>query len=804
MPKRATIQPYLLVLVGVLGLALIVVAVQGPWQPEPTPRTAEPRASDGIAVTSTASGADPGTVPTSAASLASPTGTPSETPTRMPTKTPTPRPTSTPTPTPLPLSPPVVSSTDAVAYAEGGRLIVVQPADAEVHVVTEDVVYDPGTLRWSPGGRRLLYASAARGAEPGSPEGQRSIQLWDGTTGQTTRLADVLGYPSEGWDIQDTAWSPGGERLLLSGAADTAPGRPAGMWVFDLEASVIRSVSGAEPSSGAWIDDETLLVRKTGEGTLALAHVAGPEVSVTGTLPVEGVHGLSPAGDHVAFLAGQPSGGHKLTAVPLPSFQPLALPEQPAVVATDGRPLWSPDGRWIAYGAMAVPPDREDGAYTLIADTTGKAETRVVAGLLPEAWSPDGRVLAGSGCTGGSCQLSLVDAPSGEKTVLASSGELHVWDLAWSPGGPYLAYSVSGLDGTRTGLVLWNRATGERLRLLEGGTSAPITDVQWMGDGCAIYAAQRKVGTESSDRVSGIWTVGPTWQDGWQLAPDVAGGVPSLAERLKERRRDGQEGLCPDSLLEERRLVAFYGTPLGPGLGILGRYGLSETLELLEDQIQEYRQMDWGVGSDADILPTFHMVTTIADDYPGADGDFNHRVSHNVIRPWIEAVRARGGWAILDIQPGLADLAHELDLLEPLLREPDVHLAVDPEFIISPGEVPGQDLGRITGPQVNYVQARMDQIARETGQRKLVVVHQFDDRMIDRKDLILDYPFVELVWDADGFGGPGSKIADYNQYKRETGFEYGGFKIFYRYDEPVMTPAQVNGLDPLPRLVIYQ
>ena len=804
MRKRAKIQPYLLVLVGMLGLALIVIAVRGPWQPEPTPRTAEPRASDDIAVTSKASATEPGPGPTSAASLASPTVTPSQTPTRTPTKTPTPKPTPTATSVPISLSPPVVSSTDAVAYAEGGSLIVVRPADAEVLVAAEDVIYDPGTMRWSPAGRRLLYASAARASEAGSPEAQGSIQVWDSATGESTRLADVAGYPSQGWDVRDTAWSPGGERLLLTQAADTALGRPAGMWIFDLETSVIHSVSGAEASGGAWIDEETLLIRRTGEGTLGLAHVAGPEVSITGTLPVEGVHGLSPAGDHVAFLAGQASGGHRLTAVPLPGVQPLALPGQPTVAAADGPPLWSPDGRWIAYGAIAVPPDREDGAYTLIADTTGKEETRVVAGLLPEAWSPDGRVLAGSGCTGGSCQLSLVDAPSGEKTLLASSGELHVWDVAWSPGGPYLAYSVTGVDAASTGLTLFDRATGEQHRLLEGGTSAALTDVQWTGDGCAIYAARRKVGTESSDRISGIWAVGPTWEDHWQLAPDVVGGAPSLTERLKERRRDDQEGPCPKSLLEERRLVAFYGTPLGPGLGILGRYGLSETLRLLEDQIQEYREMDWGVGSDADILPTFHMVTTIADDYPGADGDYNHRVSHNVIRPWIEAVRARGGWAILDIQPGLADLAHELDLIEPLLREPDVHLAVDPEFIISPGEVPGQDLGRITGAQVNYVQARMDQIARETGQRKMVVVHQFDDRMIDQKELILDYPLVELVWDADGFGGPGSKIADYNQYKRETGFEYGGFKIFYRYDEPVMTPAQVLGLDPLPRLVIYQ
>jgi hypothetical protein len=60
------------------------------------------------------------------------------------------------------------------------------------------------------------------------------------------------------------------------------------------------------------------------------------------------------------------------------------------------------------------------------------------------------------------------------------------------------------------------------------------------------------------------------------------------------------------------------------------------------------------------------------------------------------------------------------------------------------------------------------------------------------------------VWDADGFGGPGAKIGDYNQYRQEAGFEYGGFKLFYDYDQPVMTPEQVLGLEPPPSVVIYQ
>jgi hypothetical protein len=88
--------------------------------------------------------------------------------------------------------------------------------------------------------------------------------------------------------------------------------------------------------------------------------------------------------------------------------------------------------------------------------------------------------------------------------------------------------------------------------------------------------------------------------------------------------------------------------------------------------------------------------------------------------------------------------------------------------------------------------------------RKALVIHQFDNRMFTGKDVIKDYPYVELVWDADGFGGSGAKVGDYEQYAAEPGFEHGGFKLFYNYDTPLMTPVQVLSLEPFPVFVVYQ
>lgn len=282
-------------------------------------------------------------------------------------------------------------------------------------------------------------------------------------------------------------------------------------------------------------------------------------------------------------------------------------------------------------------------------------------------------------------------------------------------------------------------------------------------------------------------------------AGDASSPLPTplacpIAERLPS-----SEGY-PPPLLQGRRVVSFYGTPLGRGLGILGRYDISTTLELLSEQTQAYRDLDPSV----ETIPAFHMVVTIADSYPGEDGDYNHRVSPDIIRAWIDGARAAGAWVFLDIQPGRSDLDTELDLIEPFLREPDVHLAVDPEFLVDDTRVPGEQLGQISGPQINHIQARLDAIALATGQRQILIIHQFDDRMITQKECILDYPGVELVWDADGFGGAGAKISDYVQYRGEPGFEYGGFKIFYEYDTPVMAPEEVLQLEPPPAVVIYQ
>jgi len=256
----------------------------------------------------------------------------------------------------------------------------------------------------------------------------------------------------------------------------------------------------------------------------------------------------------------------------------------------------------------------------------------------------------------------------------------------------------------------------------------------------------------------------------------------------------------PPAAIGGRRLVAFYGVPIGRGLGILGANEVTTTLKLLREQAEAYRQVDPCV----EVVPVFHTVVTIADAHPGEDGGYSHRLSSETLRWWLDTAAAQGVWVVLDIQPGRSPLTSELSFVEPFLQEPNVHLAVDPEFIVGEDGIPGTNLGRIDGETLNAVQAWLNGVAERSGQHKILIIHQFDNRMIENKAAIQDYPLVDLVWDADGYGGPGAKSGDYNQYRAEPGFEYGGFKLFYNLDTPLMTPAQVLALEPRPAYVVYQ
>jgi hypothetical protein len=87
---------------------------------------------------------------------------------------------------------------------------------------------------------------------------------------------------------------------------------------------------------------------------------------------------------------------------------------------------------------------------------------------------------------------------------------------------------------------------------------------------------------------------------------------------------------------------------------------------------------------------------------------------------------------------------------------------------------------------------------------KILIVHEFESDMIYNKEQIKPLPGVDVVIDMDGFGSPEAKIVNYEIFVRDELIEFGGIKLFYKQDDPLLTPEQIVALDPSPVVVIYQ
>ena len=255
------------------------------------------------------------------------------------------------------------------------------------------------------------------------------------------------------------------------------------------------------------------------------------------------------------------------------------------------------------------------------------------------------------------------------------------------------------------------------------------------------------------------------------------------------------------TLFPERRVVALYGAPQDPELGALGIGTPDAAGRRLERQARDYEQRD------RPVLPAMELISMIAAEHPGERGDYNIRQPDRVIDRYLRAARERDALLILDVQPGYADFMDEVRRLEPYLREPDVGLALDPEWHVVPPEIPGQVIGSVDAREVNRVSAYLDEIvATERLPQKLLVIHQFTEDMIAERESLEERPSLAIVLNSDGFGNIPQKEVKYDELGPQgpTRRFDAGFKLFYQEDFPLMTPNQVLDLKPEPDLVVYE
>jgi hypothetical protein len=252
-------------------------------------------------------------------------------------------------------------------------------------------------------------------------------------------------------------------------------------------------------------------------------------------------------------------------------------------------------------------------------------------------------------------------------------------------------------------------------------------------------------------------------------------------------------------LFPHNRIVAYYGAPGNVELGALGIGTPAQAGRKLLAQMQPYRR------GGRTLLPAMELIAVVAAGSAQLDGSYSRKQTSATVRKYLNAARRIKALLILDIQPGHADFMSLVKHFGRFLREPDVALALDPEWH-TPGSVPGTVIGSTDAATVNAVSRYLHRIVRKYRlPDKMLLVHQFTDSMVRNKQQLKPLHGVPLVLNVDGFGGQEVKIAKYHDFTNpRVPHVHAGFKLFYREDTNTMAPAQVLQLRPRPDVVIYE
>ncbi|MEQ3554156.1 hypothetical protein WIS52_27125 [Pseudonocardia nematodicida] len=273
---------------------------------------------------------------------------------------------------------------------------------------------------------------------------------------------------------------------------------------------------------------------------------------------------------------------------------------------------------------------------------------------------------------------------------------------------------------------------------------------------------------------------------------------PSAAPAVPELPGGGTE------LFPGRRLVALYGHPGTPAMGVLGEQDVTASIARAKDLAADYQPL-----VDEPVVPAFEIIATVADTAPGPDGDYTSAMSVDELRPWVDEAERAGVYVVLDLQPGRADFGSQAQRYTELLTRPHVGLALDPEWRLEDGQQHGDQVGSVDATEVNETADWLAGLVREHDlPQKVFLLHQFQVPMItDRQDVVTDRPELATVLHADGFGTPQEKIETWNTLHTAPGPDglWWGWKNFIDEDSPTFTPQQTFDVRPeSPVFVSYQ
>ena len=278
------------------------------------------------------------------------------------------------------------------------------------------------------------------------------------------------------------------------------------------------------------------------------------------------------------------------------------------------------------------------------------------------------------------------------------------------------------------------------------------------------------------------------------------------ADRLRRRLEVAATGVeLPGGgqvVFPGRRMVALYGHPGAPVLGVLGEQPADAAVARAQQLASGYDAL-----VDEPVVPAFEIITTVASGAAGPDGDYSSESEVADLRPWVDAAGRAGMYVMLDLQPGRTDFLTQAKRYEELLAEPHVGLALDPEWRLAPDQRHLAQIGSVGVDEVNAVAGWLAGLTRERRlPQKLLLLHQFQLRMIgERGRLDTGHDELAVLVHADGFGTPGQKRDTWRALRSDPlAGAWWGWKNFIDEDRPTFTPEQTVAVDPTPWFVSYQ
>jgi hypothetical protein len=251
------------------------------------------------------------------------------------------------------------------------------------------------------------------------------------------------------------------------------------------------------------------------------------------------------------------------------------------------------------------------------------------------------------------------------------------------------------------------------------------------------------------------------------------------------------------------RLVGYVGVTGASTLGRLGTGPLDQRVADIERRAKPY-------ADGREILPVVEVIATIVQGSPGRDGKYRVRLSDAQIAKYHKAARRHRAVMLLNLQPGRSEFLPEAKAFQKWLKEPDVGVALDPEWAMDRGQRPGGVYGHTTGAELDEVARYLSGLVKQYHlPEKVMVYHQVARSVVRKESGLKHHAGVVMIKSVDGLGHPGPKKNTYRVVNKSTPKSvHAGFKLFFtedrRHGGRLMTPKEVLGLKPRPEYVMFE